>query len=227
MLMGQMLIGWLIRILAVVAVLAGASPATDTGIDLAGVDLGGVFGEASASATELTNDTMEVDLEVEADPEAVVVAHLIEPGGAQDTLPLVARSSGRFGIRTEVRKVDYVVVFEVVGDLPAQSQPLRLTDLGVEPALLGVLPGSQTDLDEPSSTTQLWGWAGLGLAAAALAVLAFWALPDRRAKEAARRQTPDVAGQVDQPGSPAGDENHQPENGPKTVGEEENLDRPD
>lgn len=203
-----MLMGWLlIRILAMVAVLAGASPATDTGVDLAGVDLGGVFGEARASATELTNATMEVDLEVEADPEAVVVAHLIEPGGAQNTLPLVARSSGstslgRFGIRTEVRKVDYVVVFEVVGELPAQSQPLRLTDLGVEPALLGILPGSPTDPEEVSSTTRLWGWAGLGLAATALAVLAFWALPDRR-----NREKEDERRLIDQLDSPSGEEN--------------------
>ena len=148
-----------------------------------GVELGGVFGKARASASELTAATIELNLEVEADPEAVVVSHLIEPGGQQETLPLVSRGSGIFGIRTEVRKIDYVVVFEIVGGLAAQSQPLRLTELGVEPALLGILPTLATDPDEVTTATRQWGWAGLGLAAAALAVLAFWALPDRRRKE--------------------------------------------
>lgn len=191
MLMGQWLMeSFLMRVLAMVALLASAPsasgvPSPDAGT---GVDLGGVFGEAKASATELTAATMELDLEVEAHAESVVVAHLIEPGGAQDTVPLVSRSAGstnlgRFGIRTEVRKIDYVVVFEVVGEIAAQSQPVRLTDLGVEPALLGVLPVSPTDPDEVNPATRLWGWAGLGLAATALAVLAFWAMPDRRKRE--------------------------------------------
>lgn len=151
-----------------------------------GVELGGVFGSARASAIELNATTMELNLEVEADPEAVVVSHLIEPGGQQETLPLVSRSSGVFGIRTEVRKFDYVVVFEIVGGLSAQSQPLRLTDLGVEPALLGILPSSSTNPGDVTTATRQWGWAGLGLATAALAVLAFWALPGRRRAEEIR-----------------------------------------
>lgn len=158
-------------------VLAGP---VDTG---GGVELGGAFGKARASATELSAATIELNLEVEADPDEVVVSHLIEPGGQQETLPLVSRGSGVFGIRTEVRKIDYVVVFEIVGGLAAQSQPVRLTELGVEPALLGTLPSSPTDPDEVTAATRQWGWAGLGLAAAALAVLAFWALPHRRLKE--------------------------------------------
>jgi len=148
-----------------------------------GVELGGVFGSARASAIDLSATTIELNLEIEADSEAVVVSHLIEPGGQQETLPLVSRSSGVFGIRTEVRKVDYVVVFEIVGGLSAQSRPLRLTELGLEPALLGILPGSSTNPGEVTTATKQWGWAGLSLAATALAVLAFWALPDRRHAE--------------------------------------------
>jgi hypothetical protein len=166
-------------IIGALAVVVLAGP-VDTG---GGVELGGVFGSARASAIELSAATIELNLEVEADPEAVVVSHLIEPGGQQETLPLVSRSSGVFGIKTEVRKVDYVVVFEVVGGLAAQSQPLRLTELGVEPALLGILPSSLTDPDEVTTATRQWGWAGLGLATAALAALAFWALPARRRTE--------------------------------------------
>jgi hypothetical protein len=123
---------------------------------------------------------MELDIEVEADPLAVVVAHLIEPGSGQDTLPLRSRESGVFGITTEVRRADYVVVFELVGEIGVQSQPVSLTQLGVDLAVLGV--ESPTEAEEPVSTSEQWGWAGLGLGAAALAFLSFWALPDRRKK---------------------------------------------
>lgn len=170
---------WFRLIAAALALVVSAAPSDTPSDTFGGVDLGGVFGRARASGIELSGATMELDLEVEADPEAVVVSHLIEPGGEQKTVPLVARSSGVFGIRTEVRKIDYVVVFEVVGGLAAQSQPVRLTELGIQPGLLGIVPPTTRTDDFDSATTQ-WGWAGLGFAAAALAVLAYWALPDRR-----------------------------------------------
>ena len=146
-----------------------------------GVELGGVFGNAVASATAVTSDTIELDLQVEADPAAAVVAHLIEPGGTQETIPLSSRGEGTFGIRTEVRKTDYLVVFEAIeGSLASQSQPMRLTDLGVDPALVGVLTVPPNGDEEISDSTRQWGWAGLGLAALALTMVALWALPDRR-----------------------------------------------
>lgn len=176
-------IGPLVGVLALMSAPATApsSAATNPG----GVDLGGVFGTARASATDLDSETMRLNIEVEADPTAVIVAHLIEPGGGQDTIPLVSRSSGVFGITTDVRKFDYVVVFELLGELSAQSQPVRLTQLGVDPVVLGAVPGSPGS-DDDSSTARLWGWAGLGLGAAALAALAYWALPDRTRAEASR-----------------------------------------
>jgi len=146
-----------------------------------GVDLGGVFGKAVARATSLSSDTIQLELEVEADEDAALVAHLIDPGGTQETIPLSSRGTGLFGIRTEVRKTDYLVVFEALeGSLASQSQPLRLTDLGVDPALVGVLALPTSDEGEFSTATRQWGWAGLGLAAAALTLVALWALPDRR-----------------------------------------------
>jgi hypothetical protein len=146
-----------------------------------GVEVGGEFGRATASATNLSTTTIEVDLAVEADAATTVVAHLIEPGGTQETLPLVPRGRGVFGIRTEVRKIDHVVVFESVGGQGAsQSQPLRLTELGVDPVILGVENRPPTESDEFSDSTRLWGWAGLGLGALALTLIALWALPDRR-----------------------------------------------
>ena len=162
-----------------VALLIGA-PALALPADQ-GVDLGGVFGTAVARATSLSPDTIQLELEVEADEDAALVAHLIDPGGSQETIPLSSRGTGLFGIRTEVRKTDYLVVFEALeGSLASQSQPFRLTDLGVDPALLGVLTLPTSDAEEISASTRQWGWAGLGLAATALTLVALWALPDRR-----------------------------------------------
>ena len=161
-----------------------------------GVELGGVFGRAVASATSLSADTIQLQLEVEAGEDAALVAHLIDPGGTQETIPLSARGTGVFGIRTEVRKTDYLVVFEALeGSVASQSQPLRLTDLGVDPALVGVLTLPPDEEEEISAATQQWGWAGLGLAAAALTLVALWALPDRR------RRTREV-GKDDEPVRP-------------------------
>lgn len=174
--------------MALAAVLLSAAPALAIPTD-EGVELGGVFGRAVASATSLSSDTIQLDLEVEADEDAALVAHLIEAGGTQETIPLSSRGNGVFGIRTEVRKTDYLVVFEALeGSLASQSQPFRLTDLGVDPALVGVLTVPTIDDDEISDSTRQWGWAGLGLAAAALTLVALWALPDRRrrAREAER-----------------------------------------
>ena len=167
--------------MAMAAVVLPGAPALGASPAEGGVEVGGVFGNAVASATALTSDTIELDLEVEADPAAAVVAHLIEPGGTQQTLPLASRGGGAFGIRTEVRKTDYLVVFEAIeGPLASQSQPMRLTDLGVDPALVGVLTVPPPGDEEISDSTRQWGWAGLGLAALALTMVALWALPDRR-----------------------------------------------
>lgn len=147
---------------------------------IAAVVLGGAFGEASASGRQVSAANIEVDLTVEATEVEAVVAHLIEPGAEQETVPLVDRGGGVFGIILELRKADYVVVFETFANgVSNQSQPLRLTELGLDPALIGVLPFPTTTVSEYSTGTRMWGWAGLALAALALALLAWWALPDR------------------------------------------------
>ncbi len=144
---------------------------------LATVELGGVFGSAGVSGRAVTAATLEIDLQVEAPAAATVVAHLIEPGGRQRTVALAERSPGVYGGIVEIPVVDYLVVFEVVGSTGVQSQPLRLTELGLDPALLGRVPVAPP-VSEPglSADTRRWGWLGLALGALALAALAVWAL---------------------------------------------------
>jgi hypothetical protein len=150
---------------------------------LASVELGGLFGTAAAAAEALSADAMELEITVEGPASASVVAHLVEPGGEQQTVAMAERSPGAFGAVVEVRRLDYVVVFEVV-DRAAQSTPIRLTDLGVDPELVGSAPGAPPTTGDQglSNETRQWGWLGLALAASALALLAVWALGER-AKE--------------------------------------------
>ena len=68
------------------------------------------------------------------------------------------------------------------------SRPLTLTELGVSTDLLFAPSGTEVEDDGVSldATTERWGWAALALGAAALALLAWWALadyPKRRSRE--------------------------------------------
>ena len=108
-----------------------------------------------------------------------VVAHVIEPGGQQETISLADRGGGEFGAVLESRQIDLVVVFEVLGDEPRQSDPLRLTELGVDRATLGMVAPLVEVAEEDDDTSQ-WGWLGLGFGAAALAMLAVWVLVGTR-----------------------------------------------
>ena len=147
-----------------------------------GVDLGGDFGTARASARQLDASTIELTLELDADGGATVIGYLIEPGDGQGTYPLVERLDGVYQVNVEVRRVNYVVVFELIKpNITRQSQPLLLTDLGVRPSVLGMPTGPSVDTG--TDGTRQWGWAGLGLGALALLGVAIWAWPDRRSRE--------------------------------------------
>lgn len=147
--------------------------------------VGGSFVGPTVEGRETSATTMEIDISVSGAPGGSVVAHVIEPGGRQETFALRERSSGRYGGIFEVGRVDLVVVFEALDGTGSQSEPFRLTDIGLDRALLGALPVAPTTTTSGvSSETRGWGWLALAMTAAALAALALWALPDRVDAEA-------------------------------------------
>ena len=140
------------------------------------VNLGGGFGEASATIHSVAGESMNISIQVEVEDSAdSVVAHLFAPGEQTLTLPLLHRGDGLFGIQTELRMIDYQVVFEAIGEVGAESESISLTALGAEFPTGGVVT-TTTEADGFSSEARGWGWLALGLTAASLSVLAIWVL---------------------------------------------------
>ncbi|MDH4117664.1 MAG: hypothetical protein OEW30_09765 [Acidimicrobiia bacterium] len=142
------------------------------------VQLGGSFGTAGADISVVDGDTMEVQLHVEAGDSDNVVVHAVDPGGDQQTIAMIEVTPGLFRTRFEFRPLDLVIVFEDL-DSGEQSDPVRLTELGAPPELLGSAggvsrPGGAEEGGSP------WGWLGLGLGLASLSLLAFWTLGSAR-----------------------------------------------
>jgi hypothetical protein len=142
---------------------------------LLAVELGGGFGAASATVVSEADDSFIIEIEVEVGaPADTVVAHLSLPGEETIIIPLVPRDDGVFGVTTEMKQADYVVVFEVVDAGGAQSSPISLSELG---AVLDEELTSDPDT-EPGDNPEArrWLWLGVALGAASLSVLAFWVL---------------------------------------------------
>lgn len=152
--------------------------------------LGGDFGVASASGEPAVGNRVLVDLEVEIFVSAdVVVAHLIQPGGEQETISMSGDSSGIFRGAATIPKADLVVVFEAVRG-PGNSvlsSPATLTELGLDRALLGdlVAPIEEAPVAEP--TAGIGGPLLIAILSGvlSLALIAWWAWsggvsPDRR-----------------------------------------------
>lgn len=156
------------------------------------VPAGDGFGDASASAEQIGPDRIRVELEVVIEGAGSVVAHVIEPGGQQETVSLADRGGGEFGAVLESRQIDLVVVFEVLGEVPRQSDPLRLTELGVDRATLGMVAPLLEVAEEDDDATTQWGWLGLGMGAAALSLLAVWVLAGGRDANAGRHPQADA-----------------------------------
>ncbi|MGF1667197.1 MAG: hypothetical protein ACFCVC_13105 [Acidimicrobiia bacterium] len=136
------------------------------------IQVGGGFVAAQADATVLDSSTLEISITVEAAPGTDVVVHMVDPGGDQRTVAMIESTPGVYRTVFETRPVDLVAVFE---DLAAgtQSDPLRLSEIGVAPELVGAAPPVPTG-PEPEDRSLLW--LGGALAAASLSALAFWVL---------------------------------------------------
>jgi hypothetical protein len=146
------------------------------------VGLGGGFGDASAEVVSIGSESMLISVEVEANSSAEsVVASFFAPGDGPVTLPLLHRGGNVYGLQTELRPVDYAVVFEILGPEPARSDRISLSAMGAVFGAQSVTTTDPVEEDEQGFSTDAkrWGWLALALTASSLAVLAFWVLGGR------------------------------------------------
>lgn len=155
---------------------------------LAAVILGGIFGSASATVESATADEMMVEIEVEVSgaPETVVAHMSFEE--ERFTVPLLDRGDSVFGLRTELARKNYMVVFEVVDEQGASSEPVSLQDMGADLSLASERTTTSTESEEGlSRESQGLLWLAIALGAASLSLLAFWVLGDRGEDREPRR----------------------------------------
>lgn len=147
---------------------------------IAAVVLGGIFGSASATVESVTEDAMMVEIEVEVSgaPETVVAHMSFEE--ERFTLPLLDRGDSVFGLHTELERKNYMVVFEVVDEDAASSEPISLQEMGADLSLANGATTTTTESEEGlSQESQRLLWLAIALGAASLSLLAFWVLGDR------------------------------------------------
>lgn len=147
---------------------------------IAAVVLGGIFGSASATVESVTEDAMMVEIEVEVSgaPETVVAHMSFEE--ERFTLPLLDRGDSVFGLRTELERKNYMVVFEVVDENAASSEPVSLQEMGADLSLANGETTTTTESEDGlSQESQRLLWLAIALGAASLSLLAFWVLGDR------------------------------------------------
>lgn len=134
------------------------------------VELGAGFSGGGATGTGLTPDLLEVRLVVDvAQSDGPVVAHLALPGEDVSTHPMIADGEGRWTIVAELRPADWQVVFEALtaGTL---SEPVSLTELGLDPDLLTVSAPTVDPASPSEDSSPPWWQLSLALAASALAI---------------------------------------------------------
>jgi len=154
------------------------------------IELGGIFGNASVDGTRLDANriSLEITVEVEDEP-AAVVAHLLAPSEPQITVSLASDDGKVFRGFTDIRPVDMVVIFEaLMADGAVESQPLRLTELGIDPAVLGIIPNELSDDVGTGGEDRSWLIA-LALTAAALSLGVIWLWMGMKGKESTEQTT--------------------------------------
>ena len=122
------------------------------------------------------------------------------PAAPRRRCPLSPRGAGTFGIRPRFARPtsgglrsDRGIPGFAVSAVPPH-RPRR----GSSPARSRHSAPRSMKRSSPISTRQ-WGWAGLGLAAAALTLVALWALPDRRRRAQAAEESEREAGKRTRP----------------------------
>jgi hypothetical protein len=158
---------------------------------LVSLPLSSPFGEASATATSTDGGLrFEVSVEVQGSPVAVLVRGV---GSGASELPPVAlgdQGDGTWAGIVQLPVVENIRVgFEFIpASGPASVSDLHtLTDLGVDRAVFEhpAPSTSQSDEDEPlvSPEGRRWGWMALAAGAAALTLIALWAIGSVRRVE--------------------------------------------
>jgi len=137
---------------------------------LAVVELGAGFGGAEVDGVELDSGRMEIEITVAlAESPGPVIAHLVLGGANTESVALSDRGSGRWGAIVEVRRADWHLVFEDVstGGLTSEAS---LTELGLDPALLGSGPATSAPPAPRPDGRYAWVWLVVALVAAASAM---------------------------------------------------------
>jgi len=149
------------------------------------------FGEASATATSTDGGLrFEVSVEVQGSPVAVLVRGI---GAGASELPPVAlgdQGDGTWAGIVQLPVVENIRVgfeFIPVSGPATVSELHALTDLGVDRAIFENKSSStsQSEEDEPlvSPEGRRWGWMALAAGAAALTLIALWAIGSVRRAE--------------------------------------------
>ncbi len=167
---------------------------------LVALPLSAPFGEATATATSLDDGLwLDVSIEVEGSPVAVIVRGLAPGDSELPPVALADRGDGRWEGIVHLPVVENILMgFEIIpASGPATvSEVHTLTELGVDSAIFSIdnpatLFGEE---DDPLVTPEgeRWGWLGVAAGAAALAVLAYWAMGTVRRR--GNDQEPEIEG---------------------------------